>query len=175
MIQSQFKKIKTFFEEKDKARLKEGNLPYEYTNKGVWAGALPNVIFQLCKKIQLDKYDSFVDLGSGDGRVVFLAELFTSATGVESDENLFTLSQNNKEELKSKANFTHKDFFELTLTKFDIVFMNPDQPFTLATEKKLIKECKGKIFMYNNLFLPKLLKQKEVFVFDDIPVIEYGV
>ena len=51
------------------------------TSKGYFGFSDVQTIFELFKKIKLEKYNRFLDLGSGNGCVVAIASLFTKATG----------------------------------------------------------------------------------------------
>jgi 16S rRNA G966 N2-methylase RsmD len=173
MNNEQFSLIKKKFENLDRERLKQGKLPYEYTSKGVWAGASCKAVFDFFKEIGLNKYKSFIDLGSGDGRVTMIASVFTNATGVELDSQLIKTALSTKKTLNLKAEFLKQDILETNLSGFDIVFINPDKGFHEGTEKKLVEELKGTLYVYNNLYLPRFLTQGSVHVFEDIPFVEY--
>ena len=47
------------------------------TDLGYSGSASAEVVFEFFRRIKLDKYSSFLDLGSGDGKVVLVASLFT--------------------------------------------------------------------------------------------------
>ena len=113
-------------------------------------------------------------MGSGDGKVVLIASLFCKNTvGIEFDKDLFKISNKIKKELKLKAKFIQGDYLKYPLSKYDVIFINPDQGFEKALEEKLLKEMKGKLFVYNNIFLPRFLKKGKSYWFEGIPVIGY--
>ncbi|MBI5390255.1 hypothetical protein HZB02_02100 [Candidatus Woesearchaeota archaeon] len=80
--------------------LQHGKLPFRSTSKGFWGVSEIPVLFQLFQKIKLQNYNQFIDLGSGDGRAVLVASLFTHATGIECDEKLYRDSLMLKEEFE---------------------------------------------------------------------------
>ena len=81
-----------------------------------------------------------LDLGSGDGRILFLAgALGANATGVEYDANLAEHSRTALSALSDKSivdpdriNIIHGDFFDLDFSEYDVLFYyldynKPDQ------------------------------------------------
>lgn len=145
------------------------------TSKGFWGAAITEHVYEFFKKIKLQNYKNFLDLGSGDGKVVLIASLFgVKATGIEIDPDLIKISKRVKGKLKLKGNFIKGDFFKHDLSKYDIIFVNPDKGFENGLEDKLIKELKGKLFVYNQIFLPRFLKKGKTHWFDHVPVISYG-
>jgi 16S rRNA G1207 methylase RsmC len=167
------KSIQEYFKQEDSNSLEEHNLPYVYTNKGVWAGANLEALEEFFKLIKLESFKSFIDLGCGDGRVTIMAGNFTNALGIESDMNLIGKAHKAIKEFNSKAEVKMGDFFDLDLSKFDMIFINPDKGFNYGLEKKLMNELKGTLVVYNNLFLPRFLKQGETHVCKEIPITLY--
>lgn len=144
------------------------------TPKGFWGAAITEHIYELFKKIKLEGYKNFLDLGSGDGKVVLIASLFgLKATGIEIDPDLIKTSRRFKKELKLKGDFLQEDFLEHDLSKYDAVFVNPDKGFEHGLEDKLLKELKGKLFVYNQIFLPRFLKKGKTYWFDGVPITSY--
>ena len=130
-------------------------------------------IYDFFVKIKLQQYKNFIDLGSGDGKVVLIASLFVKATGIEFDKELVKTGVKIRDELKLKAEFIKGDFLEHDISKYDFIFINPDKGFDKGLEEKLIKEMNGKLFVYNNIFLPRFLKKGKTYLFDGIPIIQY--
>ena len=70
----------------------------------------------------------FLDLGSGDGRVVFLANLLGAhSTGIEWDPMLLEVSLDAQRELADLAGgerieFGQGDFFEMSWAPYDVIF-----------------------------------------------------
>lgn len=130
------------------------------TAHGYWAASDPDVIFELFKKLELHKYRSFVDLGSGDGIVAAIASLFTRSTGIEADSAL----HNSAEEIKKILVLSHilknKDYLEEDLSGYDVIFINPGNHFH-QLERKLVSEFKGLLVITDNLFAPLTLDLSE--------------
>ena len=146
------------------------------TEKGFWGAAITEHIYEFFKKIKLQNYKNFIDFGSGDGKVVLIASLFgIKATGIEFDKDLIKTSKKIRDKLKLKANFIQGDFLKHDISKYDIIFVNPDKGFEHDLEDKLIKEMnpKTKLFVYNQIFLPRFLKKRKSYWFDQVPIIEY--
>lgn len=168
-----FKKIDLAYT-KFEARLKaQGKKLVWETEKGIYGAAPCKRLFALFKKIGLENYKKFIDLGSGDGRVVMIASLFTDATGVEADEELVALGQRVRHELGLQCHFVHDDFLEQDLSEYDLLFINPDQGFHKGLEEKLLREMTGTLLVNNNIFLPEKLKKGKSIWIDDTPVILY--
>jgi len=144
------------------------------TTKGFWGAAITEHIYEFFKKIKLSEYKNFLDLGSGDGKVVLIASLFgVKATGIEIDNDLIKTSLKIRDKLKLKASFVKDDFLKYDLSKYDVIFINPDKGFEKGLEDKLLKELKGRLYVYNQIFLPRFLKKGRTFWFDGVPVIKY--
>tara|TARA_Y100000310_G_scaffold255151_1_gene262416 strand:+ start:1011 stop:1559 length:549 start_codon:yes stop_codon:yes gene_type:complete len=158
-----YNKIKQKYGEFYRSFLQDGQLPMGSTEKGFWGYSIDDEVFEVFKKINLGKFDSFIDLGSGDGKVAIIASIFVKkAYGVEFDKDLIGHSNKLKEELGiGNVEFINDDFYNLDFSKFDIIYNYPDEPMERKLEKKLIKEMKGKIIVYGNHFHPKNLKRVE--------------
>jgi predicted RNA methylase len=145
------------------------------TLKGIWGPAETQDVYDFFVKIKLQNYKNFLDLGSGDGKVVLIASLFTDATGIEYDKELIEVGNRIKKQLKLKAKFLKADFLEHDLSKYDFIFINPDKGFEKGIEEKLIKEMnpKAKLFVYNKIFLPRFMKKGKTYLFNGIPIISY--
>jgi len=146
------------------------------TAKGIWGPAGTQDVYELFVKIKLDEDDSFLDLGSGDGKVVLIASLFCKkVVGIEYDKKLVKVGEKIKKELGLNAEFICGDFFEHDWSEYDVIFINPDQGMHKGVEDKLLKEMKddAKLFVYNNIFLPRFLKKGKTYWFNEIPVILY--
>jgi len=127
-------------------------------------------------KIKLQNYKNFLDLGSGDGKVVLIASLFgVHACGIEHDKKLLKVGKKIQNTLKLKATFLNEDFFKQDISKYDIIFINPDTGFENGVEEKCLKEMnkKTKLFVYNNIFKPRFLKQGKTHWVNEIPITCY--
>lgn len=169
-----FENIKQEYDVFYKSFLKKGKIPYYETEKGTWGISVADYIYDFFKKIDLKKYKNFLDLGSGDGKVVLIASLFTKATGIEHDKKLFNKSIKIKDKLKLKANFIQEDFLKHDLTKYNIIFINPDKGFHQGIEDKLLKELKGILIVYNFIYQPRFLKKGKTYLFEQTPITIYS-
>jgi len=168
-----FKKIDlayTKFEAKLKAQGKQ--LVWE-TEKGIYGAAPCKRLFTFFKKIGLENFKRFIDLGSGDGRAVMIASLFTEASGIEADEELLAVGQRIRHELGLQCHFIQGDFLEQDLSEYDILFINPDQGFQKGLDEKLLKEMNGTLYVHNNIFLPEKLKKGKSTWVDGVAIIQY--
>lgn len=168
-----FELIKEEYDNFYKSLLKQGKMPVRDTEVGIWGISVADNVYNLFKKIKLSKYKNFLDLGSGDGKVVLIASLFTKATGIEFDKELVDKSLEIRNKLKLKADFIQDDFLKHDWSKYDIIFINPDKGFHKGTEDKLLKELKGKLFVYNFVFEPRFLKKGKKYWFEQTPVTVY--
>ncbi|HLC65108.1 MAG TPA: hypothetical protein VJI46_03230 [Candidatus Nanoarchaeia archaeon] len=145
--------------------LRSGKLPMWGTQKGFWNASITEEVYSAFKKARLDKFSSFLDIGSGDGKIVLLASLFCrNAEGVEIDGFLHGIALRLQEKLGIKnAKFHNKDFFAHDFSKYDVLFLSPDAPMERGVEKKLLNEMRGRLIHYGNHFHPKLLKLESRF------------
>ena len=143
--------------------LSKGRFPMRETPLGYWGYSIGEEIVELFKAINLQQYSSFVDLGSGDGKVVNLASLFTHATGIEADRELIDKSLEVKKKFGlDKAEFIHGDFMYHTLSGYDLLFIYPDKRLT-EVEEKLLKEMRGYLIVMGLHFHPLRLKKERSF------------
>lgn len=138
------------------------------TSVGYFAGARIDDIHDIFEKLRLEKYKKFIDLGSGDGRVVLMAATYTSAEGVELDDELFQTALRMRKKLSTqqaslkKASFVKKNYLtDLHLGEYDVIFINPDGRLH-ELEKKLHKEMKKDaiLIVYNAVYRPTNMKLK---------------
>ena len=167
LMEKRFQLIKKEYDDFDRSLLREGRLPLKDTGIGFWNAAISQEVFELFNKLKLQKYSHFLDLGSGDGRVVMIASLFTNATGIEIDRELVNKSAELQRILDIKnVNFIHKNFMEHDISGHDVVFINPDRPMYRGLEDKLLNELKGQLIVYGHHFHPTLLQKKKEFHLD---------
>ena len=164
-IEKEYDKIDSDFKKKNK-------VVYD-TQKGIYGAVKCRRLFNFFKEIELDKYERFIDLGSGDGRAVIIASLFTDATGIEFDEDLVELSEKTAKKVYTKCKFICGDFLKEDLTKYDFIFINPDQGFDKGLDDKLFKELKGVLFVHNMVFAPNKLKKGKSYWYEQMPIIRY--
>ncbi|TKJ17872.1 hypothetical protein CEE44_05115 [Candidatus Woesearchaeota archaeon B3_Woes] len=173
MHKDTFENIKQEYDTFYKSFLKKGKIPYYETEKGVWGISVAEYLYKFFKEINLKKYKNFLDLGSGDGKVVLIASLFTKATGIEYDKKLSEKSIKIRDKLKLNANFIQGDFLKENLSKYDIIFINPDKGFHNETETKLLEELKGILIVYNFIYHPRFLQKGKTYQFDQTPITIY--
>ncbi len=142
--------------------LRKGQLPMRSTEKGFWNPAIDAEVFEAFSKLGLNRYKSFLDLGSGDGRVSLIASLFVPrAEGVESDAELHRVAEGMKQKLNvPNAKFHHNDFFMHDISSYDALFINPDTHFSRGLEQKLLMEMRGDLIVLGHHFHPQPLPKK---------------
>ena len=101
-------------------------------------------------------------MGSGDGKVVLIASLFCNrAVGIEIDDELFQKSLEMQKNIGiPNAVFFNNDFYDHSVSPFDVVFLYPDEPMHRGMEKKLLNELTGKLVHCGNHFHPQNLRKE---------------
>lgn len=161
-----FQRIRKEYDDFYKNLLQRGRLPMFSTEKGFWNASSADEVYAAFKKIRLDKFKNFLDIGSGDGKIVLVASLFCkNAEGVEIDE----LLHHKAIEIQAKfgiknARFHNADLFEHDFSKYDVLFLAPDAPLERGLENKLSNEMKGKLVHYGHHFQPRFLKKEDGFL-----------
>jgi len=171
-----FKKIKEEYDIFYKELLKDGKLPLWSTELGFWNAAISKEVYEAFKKLNLQKYKRFIDLGSGDGKITLIASLFCKqAEGIEIDDELIGKSLEMQKKLKIKnAIFHHNDFSNHQISDYDAIFINPDKPIERILEKKLLNELNGKLIVHGHHFHPSNLKKEESFTVDNMLISVYS-
>lgn len=159
-----FDLIKKKYTDFNHSLFKQGKLPMKNTSKGIWGISVLDEVFEIFSRMNLQEYDNFIDLGSGDGRVVLTASLFTDAKGIEIDKELIDKSRQFAKELNLKAEFVHGDFYDHDISKHDVVYSFPDTSLNYGLQQKLLKELNGKFILYGPHLLPLQLKKHDEFV-----------
>ena len=161
-----FIKIKKEYDDFYRSLMQRGRLPMWSTEKGFWNAAVTDEIYESFKKIKLGGFRNFLDIGSGDGKVVLIAALFCkNAEGVEIDDLLHHKAIEIQTKLQiENAKFHNLDFFEHDFSKYDVLFLAPDAPLERGLENKLLKEMTGKLIHYGHHFHPKSLKKNKSFL-----------
>lgn len=157
-----FEQIKNAFKDYYHERLRSGKLIYQDTEKGIWGPSIAEDVFDAFKKLNLKQFKHFLDLGSGDGSVVFIASLFTDSTGIEFDREMHDVALKMQKTLEINSTLINDDYFRYDFSKYDIIFINPDQSFHRGLEKKIKQEFKGTLIVYNMVFKPETLKSSRV-------------
>ena len=143
------------------------------TEKGIFGVTDITKIYQFFKDIQLDTKKQFIDLGSGDGRVVIVASLFTTAIGIEFDEHLVQRSKHHNEELQTNATFLTQDYETYDYSTTDILFSFSDHNFTPEFITKLKKEFKGTLYIYEGIFLPEDIPKGKTYWVGQTKIVSY--
>lgn len=161
-----FTKIKKEYENFYNSLLKRGRLPMRSTEKGFWNASASDEVYDAFRKLKLHKFRNFLDIGSGDGKVVLIAALFCrNAEGIEIDD----LLHHKALEMQAKfgfenVKFHNKDFFEHDFSSYDILFLAPDAPLERGLENKLLREMNGKLIHFGHHFHPKNLRKENSFL-----------
>ncbi len=165
MDDNAFIEIKKEYDDFYRDLLRQGKLPLRNTGRGFWGHAIAEEIYSAFKRLNLQKSKSFVDLGSGDGKVVLIASLFCKrAVGIEMDNELHQKALEIQRKLSiPNAIFYNNDFFAHSISEFDVVFTYPDAPMERGLEKKLLNELNGKLIHYGHHFHPLQLKKEHSF------------
>lgn len=177
-LEEDFMKIKSYFSNLD-AQMKSSGAPLHYdTELGIWGPSGMDETFELFKRIHLENYRNFVDLGSGDGRISIIASLFTRSCGIEADHDLTLKSESAKKQLNlelHQCEFLENDYTTTDLSRFDILFTFNDHTWNLDFENKLLYEFKGVLFSYSKVFLPKRLKKGKTYWIAGQPIVSYHI
>ncbi|MBI2548963.1 hypothetical protein HYW21_06445 [Candidatus Woesearchaeota archaeon] len=168
-MEAHYREIKRKYDEFSQSLLRQGMLPLRDTQIGFWGIAPSDEVFTLFTKIKLHHYGNFIDLGSGDGRVVLIASLFTNATGIEFDPWLVENAQKIQQSLSvipsmRRARFIQDDFRNHHLSAYDLVFIHPDQPMHRnGLDNKLNNELEGRLVIFGPHFHPRDLKKEATY------------
>jgi hypothetical protein len=166
----EFARIKKYFEEKDLNLARKGKLPLGSTEKGFWGTAHLDDVYEFCKRVNLHEEDHFLDLGSGDGRVVFVAALFTKATGMEYDEKLHEEALEAKKALDSEGTVIKGDYTQHDLSVYSVWFSYADHNFQWLAGKQ--SELR-KLYLYHDTYHPDFLQKGKITWVGQIPVFLY--
>lgn len=172
-MKSEFERIKNYFDKLDNSQ-QESNKKLVYsTEKGIFGTSDLEVVYEFFKKIKPNPTDVFVDIGSGDGRVVLIASLFCRAIGVEFDENLVKNSKEHARNLGKEVEFLCEDYENFDYSQANIIYSYADHFFTPAFIEKLKDEFKGQLYIYQGVFLPVGVKKGPKIWSKDTPIISY--
>ncbi|MGM5487897.1 MAG: class I SAM-dependent methyltransferase [Nanobdellota archaeon] len=169
MMLHEYLKIKQEYETLIQDRLRQGKLPLKDTGVGYWAIATSDDLYQTFRQLRLQEHKNFIDLGSGDGRAAVIASIFTTATGIEYDEELHELAS---DIAKERATLIQGDYMHHDISGYDIVFINPDK-HSIDLEEKFHRELTGTLVVFGNEFHPKTLAHVKTFIPHASPVTLY--
>ncbi|MFH1916269.1 MAG: hypothetical protein ABIJ21_03315 [Nanoarchaeota archaeon] len=178
-LEKQFQTVKTAILMLEGKKRASKQPLYRETSLGFWGTSNVDDLFVFFSKIHLEEFTHFLDMGSGDGRMVFIAALFTKATGIEIDDELVKESQLLKEQLvkegiikNESCTFIKDDFMKHDFSKYDFLMAYYDKLFTLELEQKIEKEFKGDFYLYNNIYTPHFLKKEKIVWIAQMPFIK---
>ena len=143
---------------------KRGNVLKDTAN-GFFVPSHMEFVHRLFREIGLERYNSILDLGSGDGRIVLIASLFTKAEGIESDSELHKKAVRMREKLcisPEKAELINADFMGHDISKHDVIYMYPDKPISRELNEKLKKELRGTLILFSDSFVPEGLETRDI-------------
>ena len=129
--------------------------PYRATELGVWATSRAAHVFSFFRRIDLARFNLFLDLGSGDGIVTCIAALFTRSIGIEVDQGLCRLAQRAARELQlsERAGFICGDYLELPIWRSDCLYQYPDKPILVI--ERALRDWRGALLVYGPHFPPE--------------------
>lgn len=153
--------LRTAFEGKDSEAVGRS------TAGGLFVPSVLSDLEILFDRLPLTDCRRLADLGSGDGRVVLLAGLYTEAVGLELDPGLVAAARARAMSLGlGRAQFEAADFLAADLNRFDILFIYPDKPIDRLAAK-LGREFTGRLVVYGPNFPAAGLTEEAAF---DLPV-----
>ena len=112
---------------------------------------------QVFEKINFSQGKKFLDIGSGDGRVVLLAAMHGArATGVEIDERFKAPTERSQNKVINdrligfgEVNWIYQDVMDIDISDYDIIFLY-DGGLSVPKEKleeKIIREAKDSVLV----------------------------
>lgn len=169
-----FQQIQNYFKALDTHKEStEQELVFD-TEKGIFGTTAVEHIYEWLTQLEVSAETTFLDLGSGDGRVIITASLFCKAHGIEFDETLVKKSQEHIAALESTASVEQDDYENADFSTIDILFCYADHNFSDALVQKLKEEFTGTLYVYQGTFFPKdAVKGKTVWVGGQTPLLTY--
>lgn len=132
---------------------------------GFWVTRVPYVrsnwedTKKLLARVPMASTDTFYDLGSGDGRVVFMAEQMYDVRGVGFELTFWTYFQAvlKKRRKRSGVQFLRKNFFKESWENANVIYCYLYPPLMRSIEEKFLADCKpGTILVSRDFALPTL-------------------
>jgi hypothetical protein len=147
-----FAAIVRYYRELHGASGKVVTTPYRLTTLGAWATSRAPHVFSFFKQMELDRYELFLDLGSGDGVVACIAGLFTRAVGIEVDPELCGMAQRAGQdlELTGRVGFVCGNYLHLPIWHADCLYLYPDKP--MRDLEALLTAWPGSLLVYGPHF-----------------------
>jgi hypothetical protein len=152
-----FSAVTRYFKALYRASSDSGAGTYRITSLGAWATSRSPHVFSFFKRIDLSRYDLFLDLGSGDGLVTCIAGLFTRSIGIEVDLDLCQAAQRAVRELKleERVSIVCGNYLQLPIWKAGCLYHYPDKP--MQEIEKLLINWKGALLVYGPHIPPRTL------------------
>ncbi len=178
-LRVKFTRLKDYFDRLDMRLIEKKGLSVFATSHGIYGSSSLFDVLELFKRMDLGRRASFIDLGSGDGRIALLAALFTQSAGMEGDEELHALASAAKEELiadipeLARCALSRTDYMGETLSRFDTLFIYADHNWPEEFQRKLLEECKGVLISQHNIFRPDKLRKGRTYWVEQIPFVSY--
>lgn len=171
--------IKNRYQEFENQLLRNGIFLARDTGIGYWGVTHIEALHTALQEVGVDKHKQFIDLGSGDGRVVLMAAAMgVKATGIEADDWLTNSALEMKRKIKhpsmEDAQFFKEDFMKMDLSAYDFIYISPDKPFYRGLEQKLKREASGKVLVHGFEFQPTTLKKEKELVINGNKFVLYG-
>lgn len=139
------------------------------TEVGFWGVSHLDDVKDFFEQKRFAKDTKFLDLGSGDGRVVLVASLYVDAVGVEFDEELISRSREAAKKLGMDVSFIQEDFRSLDWSLFDVLYSYADQRWD-SFKEKLLSELSGELYCYHDTYRPNFLSKEKITWVGQIPV-----
>jgi SAM-dependent methyltransferase len=110
-------------------------------------------IKRVFNEVGINSTTKFIDLGSGDGRIVFVAaSLGALATGVEINPYLVIWCRLINIFKRNKAKFIRGSYFKINLAEYNFVFLYLYPEVALKLEQKIFSELKPGSIVVANTF-----------------------
>lgn len=164
--------VEYFMEEELWSKLNQEERIYK-TDVGLFGTSDIYILWKFFENLNLSPSDIFIDLGSGDGRVTLLAGCYCASIGIEYDKKLIEISKHHKEKLGADVKFIRGNFEELDVSRATVLFSFSDRFWTNVMVRKLQREFKGVLYVYQGVYLPEGIKKGPTLWVDQIPIIMY--
>ncbi len=177
--QAHVEMLKKAYQDFETYLLRNGIFLARDTGIGYWGVTHIEALHNALQEAEVHKHKQFIDLGSGDGRVVLMAAAMgVKATGIEADDWLTNSALDMKRKIKhpsmENAQFFKEDFMKMDLSKYDFIYVSPDKPFYRGLDQKLKREATGKVLVHGFEFHPSTLKKEKEIVVNGNMFVLYG-
>jgi protein-L-isoaspartate O-methyltransferase len=171
--EKRFLAIKEYFAALDaKKEKKEEKLVFE-TEKGIFGTSNVQDIYDWLTSLELSEDIVFLDLGSGDGRVAIVADLFCTTKGIEYDAELVEASKKHAKALESTAELVQGDYTDIDYNDAQIVFCYADHEFSKELVTKLKEQFSGTLYVYQGTFFPNNATKGKTTWIGQTPILTY--